>query len=160
MSNIGRVSRGGRRSSEDMVDEFRAAMEQWLGAVQAHTMAPPDPGFADRLAAFAAAARSLAIACREMEQAGYVWPAARKADSDPPYELRPGTGRRGPEKQWERFDRAVRAMVLAAAGTDLAEVADAYDDLGAITEELAEAVAAEDAVATRPARRADARRSA
>ena len=75
--------------------------------------------------------------------------------------LRPGTGRRGPEELWRRFDRATRALILVAAGTDLLEVADAYDDLGAIAEELAAAVAAEDAAASGASpRRVRARHSA
>ena len=95
-----------------------------------------------------------------MGRADYVWPSTRKADSEPPYELRPGTGRRGPEELWRRFDRATRALILVAAGTDLLEVADAYDDLAAIAEELAAAVVAEDAAVSVPSpRRARARRS-
>jgi hypothetical protein len=156
-----RQSKARERSNEELVAGFERAMGDWLVAIRDHVMAPPDLGFAARLSHFAAAARSLAVACREMGEAGYVWPSTRKADSEPPYELRPGTGRRGPEELWRRFDRATRAMILVGAGTDLLEVADAYDDLASITEELAAAVPAEDAAASAASpRTARARRSA
>ena len=161
MANTRQSEDGGERSNEELVAGFERAMGEWLGAIRAHVMAPPDLGFAERLSQFAVGARSLAVASREMGRAGYVWPSTRKADSEPPYELRPGTGRRGPEELWRRFDRATRAMILVAAGSDLLEVADAYDDLGAIAEELAAAVAAEDAAASGASpRRARARRGA
>jgi hypothetical protein len=161
MANTRQSDGGGERSNEALVARFEGAMGEWLVAIRAHVMAPPDLGFAERLSQFAAGARSLAVACRDMGRAGYVWPSTRKADSEPPYELRPGTGRRGPEELWRRFDRATRAMILVAAGTDLLEVADAYDDLAAIAEELAAAVAAEDAEASgASSRRTRARRSA
>ena len=70
-------------------------MASWAGAVQAHKQAPPDLNFSDRLAALAKGASEAARVCRAADAAGFEWPPARKADSEPPYELRPGTGRRG-----------------------------------------------------------------
>jgi hypothetical protein len=56
------------------------------------------------------------------------------------YELRAGTGRRGPEELWTRFDAAVERLNLAGAGDDLAEIVAAYaavaDTAGALAEAL------------------------
>ena len=67
-------------------------------------MAPPDHGFSARLAGLAQAASEEARACRAADAAGFDWPPHRAADPRPPYELQPGTGRRGPKSLWRRFD--------------------------------------------------------
>jgi hypothetical protein len=110
--------------------EFAAVQVEWRQAVQAHRMAPPDAGFSARLADLAAAARKQAEACRRAAVAGYSWP-PHTSTIKQPYELRPGTGRRGPKELWQRFDSAVEEVNRAAAGTDLIEVASAH---GALTE--------------------------
>ena len=69
-------------------------------------------------------------------------PGAERAE--PPYELRPGTGRRGPAALWARFDEAVAALNSAITGSDSARVADAFGEMAAAAGALAEAVAAED----------------
>ena len=74
-------------------------------------MAPPDHGFSARLAGLAEAASKEARACRAADAAGFDWPPHRAADPRPPYELQPGTGRRGPEDLWRRFDEAVRQLI-------------------------------------------------
>ena len=134
-------------------------MASWARAVQAHKQAPPDLGFATRLAALAQGASEAARVCRAADAAGFQWPPARKADSEPPYELRPGTGRRGPEHLWRRFDQAITRLGTMAAGQDMLEVARAYEDLAEVAGELAKAVKAEDR-ATGPRPRSRARRSA
>lgn len=134
-------------------------MASWGSAVKAHTQAPPDPGFASRLAALAEGADAAARACRSADTAGFAWPPARKADSEPPYELRPGTGRRGPEDLWREFDQAITRLTTVAAGEKMLEVARAYDDVAQVAGRLADAVAAEDRGGKRPAR-APKRRSA
>jgi hypothetical protein len=58
--------------------------------------------------------------------------------------LRPGTGRRGPEELWLRFDASVSALNRAITGSDAAAVADAFGDLSEAAKQLAEAVARED----------------
>ena len=58
----------------------------------------------------------------------------------PPYELRPGTGRRGPEELWTRFDAAVERLNLAGAGDDLAEIVAAYSAVADAAGALAEAL--------------------
>ncbi len=131
-------------SDQQILGDFKDAMASWANAVEAHKQAPPDLGFAARLAALAQGASGAARVCRAADAAGFEWPPARKADSEPPYELRPGTGRRGPEHLWRRFDQAITRLGTMAAGEDMLEVARAYEELSTTARELAEAVKAED----------------
>jgi hypothetical protein len=141
-------------SDQQIVGDFKDGMAGWASAVQAHKEAPPDLGFAARLAALARGASEAARVCRAADAAGFEWPPARKADSEPPYELRPGTGRRGPEELWRRFDQAITRLSTMAAGTDMLEVARAYEELSTTAGELAEAVQEEDRSSLRPRARA------
>lgn len=129
---------------QQVLDEFKGGMASWAGAVKGHQLAPPDLGFATRLAALALGASEAARVCRIADSAGFQWPPARKADSAPPYELRPGTGRRGPGDLWQRFDLAITRLSTVAAGEDMLEVALAYEELASIAGKLAEAVGTED----------------
>ena len=138
---------------------FRAAQEEWRRALESHRLAPPDGGFSARLAALASAAAAEASACREADAAGFEWPPHRASANKPPYELQPGTGRRGPAELWRVFDGAVGELNRVATGTDLVEVADAYDALAAAAADLAAAVEGEDR-ASGLLPRARARRSA
>ena len=123
---------------------FRDAQEAWRGALEAHRLAPPDAGFGGRLSGLAVAARAEADACRVADQAGFEWPPHRASSSAPPYELQPGSGRRGPGELWRRFDGAVSELNRAATGTELAAVAVAYEELAEVAGELAVAVELED----------------
>ena len=129
---------------QEVLGDFKQGMASWAGAVQAHRQAPPDKDFAARLAALAQGAGEAARVCRAADAQGYEWPPARKADSEPPYELRPGTGRRGPQELWQRFGEATTRLGTVAAGTDMLEVGRAYQQLAAIAGQLSDAVAAED----------------
>lgn len=122
--------------------------------MRAHRLAPPDLGFASRLRALGDAAAAEAAVCRDAAQLGLAWrPIPGAENAEPPYELRPGTGRRGPTELWEQFDTAVARFNHANAGTDAAEVADAYAEVSAAALAVAAAVEAEDRAATRRARR-------
>jgi hypothetical protein len=123
---------------------FAEAQQHWRAAIEAHRTAPPDAGFCTRLATLAQAAFEEARICLEADEAGFEWPPHRSANSEPPHELRPGSGRRGPDGLWRRFDVAVGELGRAATGRDLQAVARAYQDLGDVTGELASAVEAED----------------
>jgi hypothetical protein len=138
---------------------FREAQEEWRRALESHRLAPPDAGFSARLADLASAALREAAACREADGAGFEWPPHRASANKPPYELQPGTARRGPEELWRVFDAAVAELNRAATGTDLIEVAQAYEALAAAAGELASAVEREDR-ASGLLPRARARRSA
>jgi hypothetical protein len=123
---------------------FGLAQQQWRAALEAHRLAPPDAGFSARLAALSHAASAEADACRAADAAGFAWPPHRAASSEPPYELRSGSRRRGTEELWRHFDAAAADLSRVAAGTDILAVADAYADLGEAARELAQAVQRED----------------
>lgn len=130
----------------------RQAGNGWADAMRAHKLAPPDPGFAARLTALSQAAAGEQVAWEHAHAAGLQWrPIPGAEGADPPYELRPGTGRRGPEALWTRFDASVSALNRAITGTDAAAVADAFGELSEVAAQLADAVAREDeaAAATR-----------
>jgi len=129
---------------QDPQAAFAQAQQQWRTAIDAHRAAPPDGGFSARLAALADAALHEARVCTEADEAGFEWPPHRGANSEPPYELRPTSARRGPEALWRRFDVAVGELNRAASGRDLQAVAAAYQDLGEITQQLADAIETED----------------
>jgi hypothetical protein len=144
------------RTDERVLEQFRQALEDWREALETHRLAPPDTGFGQRLARLAEAAEEQARACRAADAAGFDWTPHRAAESRPPYELQPGTGRRGPEELWRRFDGAVASLSAIATGKDIVAVAEAYEELAAAASELAKAVGREDH-AQRPRRRARAR---
>lgn len=140
-------------SFEDELDEERArilrairqAGNNWAQAMRAHKMAPPDLGFAGRLKALADAAASEQVAWEYAHSAGLQWRPIVGADTaEPPYELRPGTGRRGPADLWARFDAAVAGLNRAITGSDAAAVADAFGAMSEAAGGLSEAVARED----------------
>jgi len=131
-------------TAERAQSAFRSAQEEWRRALESHRVAPPDAGFSARLGALASAAVAEASACREADAAGFEWPPHRASSSAPPYELQPGSGRRGPEELWRRFDGAVSELNRAATGTGLVAVAVAYEELAEVAGELAVAVERED----------------
>jgi hypothetical protein len=141
------------RGQAQIMRAVRHAADGWAGAMRAHKLAPPDAGFATRLDALADAAETEQVAWEHAHAAGLQWrPVAGGESAQPPYELRPGTGRRGPAELWTRFDEAVAALNRAIAGSDAAAVADAFGDTAAVARLLAEAVAAEDETALTHAR--------
>jgi hypothetical protein len=123
----------------------RAASSGWAGAMRAHKMAPPDAGFATRLRSLAEAAKQEQVAWRQAHDAGLLWrPIPGAENAQPPYELCPGTGRRGPPELWERFDEAVATLNRAISGSDAAVVADAFEEMAKASGALADAVSRED----------------
>ncbi len=145
--------------SEDSEQAFGEAREAWRAALREHVLAPPDAGFSPRLAALAAAARRRAEACEAAYRDGFEWPPA-KGGAKPPYELQPGTGRRGPTELWERFDEAVAELDRVSEGRSLRAVARAYVELAEVASELAAAVERDDrASGLLPPRRTGRRRA-
>ena len=127
---------------------LRDAASAWGQAMTAHKMAPPDPGFAARLRALASAAEKEREACEEAQRAGLLWrPIPGAQGAQPPYELRAGTGRRGPAELWEQFDSAVQTLNHAITGTNVAGVARAFGALASAAGAVADAVEAEDQAA-------------
>ena len=136
----GTPAKGAKEHAWTSVNQARAS---WSGAMRAHEQAPPDPGFRDRLRSLAAAAAAMRDAHARALQAGLAWrPVADSERARPPYELRPGTGRRGPTELWSHFDAAVQQLNEAGAGDNLADVVDAYAAVAQTASQLADALLA------------------
>ena len=133
------------RERERVVRLVRHASVSWAEAMRAHKLAPPDEGFAGRLQRLSEAAAAEQLAWQQAHAAGMQWRAvAGAASAEPPYELRPGTGRRGPEDLWLHFDNAVMEMNRAIGGSDALAVATAFGAVAEAAAELARAVGDED----------------
>jgi hypothetical protein len=131
----------------------REAGEGWATAMRTHKLAPPDAGFASRLRALAQAAETEQVTWEHAHAAGLMWrPVPGAENAQPPYELRPGTGRRGPEELWTRFDAAVAELNKAITGSNAAVVADAFGEIAQSAHALADAVAVEDSAEPEPSR--------
>lgn len=142
------------RQRAQIMRAVRQAGNEWAEAMRAHKLAPPDAGFAGRLSALAEAAGREQVAWEHAHAAGLMWRPIPGAESaEPPYELRPGTGRRGPEELWTRFDASVAGLNRAITGSNAAEVADGFGELSEAARALADAVAGEDETAGRGASR-------
>jgi hypothetical protein len=136
------------RERAQIMRAVRHASNAWAEAMRAHKLAPPDASFAARLRSLADAAETEQVTWEHAHAAGLQWrpiPGAERAE--PPYELRPGTGRRGPAELWPRFDAAVGGLNRAIAGTSAAAVADAFGEVEAAARALADAIAREDEAA-------------
>ena len=104
------------RERERVLRLVRHASASWADAMRNHKLAPPDAGFAQRLRALSEAAATEQVAWEQAYAAGLQWRPIAGADrSAPPYELRPGTGRRGPDELWLRFDAVVRELTGPSA---------------------------------------------
>ncbi|MGH2870305.1 MAG: hypothetical protein ACRDNK_22395 [Solirubrobacteraceae bacterium] len=140
------------RERAQIMRAVRHASDGWAGAMRAHKLAPPDAGFSGRLRALSEAASAEQVAWEHAHAAGLHWrPVPGSESAAPPYELRPGTGRRGPDDLWARFDTAVAGLNRAITSSDAAAVADAFGDMAAAAGALADAVA-HDAQTGEPAR--------
>jgi hypothetical protein len=138
------------RQRAQIMRAVRQAGNDWAEAMRAHKLAPPDAGFSGRLRALAEAAGREQVAWEHAHAAGLMWrPIPGAENAEPPYELRPGTGRRGPAELWARFDVSVAGLNRAITGSNAAEVADAFGELSEAAGALAEAVAREDEIPER-----------
>ena len=136
------------RQRAQIMRAVRQAGNEWAEAMRAHKLAPPDAGFATRLRGLSEAAGREQVAWEHAHAAGLLWrPIPGAEHAEPPYELRPGTGRRGPTGLWARFDESVGALNRAITGSNAAVVADAFGELSEAAAALADAVAGEDEVA-------------
>jgi hypothetical protein len=133
------------RERAQIMRAVRHASDGWAGAMRAHKLAPPDPGFAQRLRDLAEAAGAEQVAWEHAHAAGLLWRPVPGAESAaPPYELRPDTGRRGPRELWARFDAAVSGLNRAITDSSAARVADAFGAMADAAAQLADALARED----------------
>jgi hypothetical protein len=138
-----REARGGAGRKDEAWNAVREAQPAWAGAMRSHELAPPDAGFRGRLRALSEAARAMRDAHARALEAGLAWrPVEGSGRARPAYELRPGTGRRGPEELWERFDAAVERLNRAGAGDSLADLVAAYAAVAEAAGALADALEA------------------
>jgi hypothetical protein len=146
------------RQQAQIMRAVRHARDAWADAMRAHKLAPPDDGFAARLRALAEAAATEQVTWEHAHAAGLMWrPVPGAENAQPPYELRAGTGRRGPGDLWQRFDAAVATLNRAITGSDAAEVADAFGEIAQSAGALADEVAREDETSARARARVGAR---
>ena len=121
------------------IEQVQLADRRWSDALEASVEAPPDLGFAQRVRSIANAAEQEAAALRHADQLGLAHrphPGARNMQLS--HELRPGaSSRRGPQEQWERFDRAVAELGEALEGVALSAIARAFGELSDVARELA-----------------------
>ncbi|MGB0091962.1 MAG: hypothetical protein WBP81_05455, partial [Solirubrobacteraceae bacterium] len=90
------------------------------------------------------------VAWEHAHAAGLLWrPVPGAETAEPPYELRPGTGRRGPQELWARFDAAVAELNRAITGSDAADVADAFGEIASAAAALADTITRGDEASTR-----------
>ncbi|MEO8966607.1 MAG: hypothetical protein ABI355_03375 [Solirubrobacteraceae bacterium] len=133
------------RERAQIMRAVRHAADGWAGAMRAHKLAPPDAGFPTRLQGLADAAFAEQVAWEHAYSAGLRWrPVSGSENAAPPYELRAGTGRRGPAELWQRFDVAVAELNRAITGSDAAVVADAFGDIAETASALADAISRAD----------------
>ena len=145
MSEVPEPRRDGRATGakDDAWGAVREAQSAWASAMRSHELAPPDAGFRDRLRALSEAADAMRATHARALEAGLAWrPVEGSERARPPYELRSGTGRRGPEELWARFDAAVERLNQAGAGDSLADLVAAYAAVAEAATALADALAA------------------
>ena len=145
MSEVPETQRDARAggAKDDAWSAVRDAQSAWAGAMRSHELAPPDAGFRDRLRALSEAADAMRATHARALEAGLAWrPVEGSERARPPYELRPGTGRRGPEQLWERFDAAVERLNHAGAGDSLADLVAAFAAVAEAAAALADALQA------------------
>src|ERR1700744_168543 len=135
------------RERERIVRLVRHASVGWAEAMRAHKLAPPDDGFAERLRKLSEAAAAEQLAWQQAHAADMLWrPVPGAASAEPPYELRPGTGRRGPEDLWLRFDTAVMELNRTIGGTDSLRVATGFGAVADTAARVSQAIADGDAI--------------
>jgi uncharacterized protein YukE len=145
VSEVPETRREGRAPStkDDARSAVRKAQSAWAGAMRSHELAPPDAGFRGRLRALSEAADTMRATHARALEAGLAWrPVEGSERARPPYELRPRTGRRGPEGLWARFDVAVERLNQAGAGDSLADLVAAYAAVAKAAGALADALEA------------------
>jgi hypothetical protein len=143
VSEVPETQRDARVGSarDDAWSAVREAQSAWAGAMRSHELAPPDGGLRDRVRALSDAADAMRATHARALEAGLAWrPVEGSERARPPYELRPGTGRRGPEQLWERFDAAVERLNHAGAGDSLADLVAAYAAVAEAAAALADAL--------------------
>lgn len=125
---------------QEIVERLNRADALWQSAQEASENAPPDPGFPDRLRAFATACEEEAGALGTAASIeGFSWtPSPDQRYMVLSHELRPGANRPGPASLWQRFDRTVQRLGIAMEGQIMHAVALQYRELADVMNEIAD----------------------
>lgn len=129
-----------RAEFQEIVERVNRADALWQSAQEASENAPPDPGFPDRLQAFATACEEDASALGTAASSeGFSWtPSPDQRYMILSHELRPGANRPGPPSLWQRFDRTVQRLGMAMEGQIMHVVALQYRELADVMHEIAD----------------------
>lgn len=129
-----------RAEFQEIVERLNRADALWQSAQEASENAPPDPGFPDRLHAFATACEEEASALGTAASIeGFSWtPSPDQRYMILSHELRPGATRPGPQSLWQRFDRTVQRLGIAMEGQIMHAVALQYRELADVMHEIAD----------------------
>jgi hypothetical protein len=132
-------------SLEGAIDRLRLAEADWTDALDAHVYAEPNPAFAERLRAMAAAADRQREAFEYAATERLAWdPLPHEPEGRPaPYELSPDSGRIGPRDLWERFDRAFAVWDRSLEDASIPAIAKAFGALADAARGLADTIDAE-----------------
>ena len=122
---------------------FQEAREAWRGRASRTRPRATRPRLQRTAGQACHAAAQRAAACEAAYKDGFEWPAAR-GGATPPFELQPGSGRRGPEEVWQRFDEAVAELDRVSEGRSIRAVGRAYAELADAASQIADAVERED----------------
>jgi hypothetical protein len=139
-------------SVNEAFSRLRAAELVWNNALDDHQLAPPDAGYARRLEQLAKAAAAQQSSYEYAAEQGLGWTPSPGGEYLLPHELRPDSGRRGPQALWARFDRAASELDKALHGDSVSAIAAAFGELSAAAGELAGSVAEADTGTARAAR--------
>ncbi len=119
---------------------------EWDAAVEASNNAPPDPGFAGRIRAVAAASTQRAESLMRADRiTGFLWkPQPEAPEILRSHELRRGANRPGPAALWRRFDMTIERLSIAVQGNVFSLVADEFHEIASVLEEIADALDGEE----------------
>lgn len=126
----------------DREEWLAVAKWEWLAALEASRMAPPDAWFAGRLRhiAEAAARKAGALELFDPDEA-MRWEHEPVAESlTLSYELRPGGNRPGPATLWTEFDRRVDRLGAAMKDGTAGAIRRALDDVSLVLHDIADAL--------------------
>jgi excisionase family DNA binding protein len=140
----GQVARARANLDPGVIREAIKQMQQaeavFETAVESSDNAPPDPGFAGRLRAVAAASlqRGDALTAAGLIP-GFRWtPVSDPGPVIRSHELRAGGNRPGPRHMWESYDMAVERLSIAVQGNVISLVADEFREIGWVLGEIAD----------------------
>lgn len=111
---------------------YQSAGNAFEAAFAASSYPQPSPGYLERTRRFADSCEHMGSTMANASRvAGVQWlgRSGFRVDSFP-YELRPGGNRPGDDELWQDCDAAMERLAMAASGTDLVAVAQAFRDVG------------------------------